>query len=102
MTILQQLMDRINNLGPSSNNSIKKLLDIHINFDERYPVVTYTYFDKENRTEIIETYRAFSLVMKQGFNNDIEYHAFNDRRMYFDKTFELRDMSLIDKRINKL
>lgn len=102
MTMLQQLMDRINNLGPSSNNSTKKLLDVHINFDERYPVVTYTYFDKENRTEIIETYRAFSLVMKQSLNNDIEYHAFNDRCMYFDKTFELRDMSLIDKRINKL
>lgn len=102
MTMLQQLMDRINNLGPSSNNSTKKLLDVHINFDERYPVVTYTYFDKENRTEIIETYRAFSLVMKQSLNNDIEYHAFNDRHMYFDKTFELRDMSLIDKRINKL
>lgn len=102
MTMLQQLMDRINNLGPSSNNSTKKLLDVHINFDERYPVVTYTYFDKENRTEIIETYRAFSLVMKQSLNNDIEYHAFNDRYMYFDKTFELRDMSLIDKRINKL
>lgn len=102
MTMLQQSMGRINNLGPSSNNSTRKLLDIHINFDERYPVVTYTYFDKENRTEIIETYRAFSLVMKQSLNDDIEYHAFNDRRMCFDKTFELRDMSLIDKRINKL
>lgn len=102
MTMLQQSLGRINNLGPSSNYSTKKLLDININFDGRYPVVTYTYFDKENRTEIIETYRAYSLVMKQGFNDDIEYHTFNDRRMYFDKTFELRDMSLIDRRINKL
>ena len=101
MSMLQQSMGRINNLGPSSNNSTKKLLDIHINFDERYPVVTYTYFDKENIAEIIETYRAYSLVIKQEFYDD-EYHTFNDRRMYFDKTFELRDMSLIDRRINKL
>ena len=101
MSMLQQSMGRINNLGPSSNNSTKKLLDTHINFDERYPVVTYTYFDKENIAEIIETYRAYSLVIKQEFYDD-EYHTFNDRRMYFDKTFELRDMSLIDRRINKL
>ena len=101
MSMLQQSMGRINNLGPSSNNSTKKLLDIHINFDERYPVVTYTYFDKENIAEIIETDRAYSLVIKQEFYDD-EYHTFNDRRMYFDKTFELRDMSLIDRRINKL
>ena len=101
MSMLQQSMGRINNLGPSSINSTKKLLDIHINFDERYPVVTYTYFDKENIAEIIETYRAYSLVIKQEFYDD-EYHTFNDRRMYFDKTFELRDMSLIDRRINKL
>lgn len=101
MSMLQQSLGRINNLGPSSNYSTKKLLDININFDGRHPVVTYTYFDKENRTEIIETYSAYALEMKQEFYDD-EYHTLEGRHMFFDRTFEFRDMSLIDRRINKL
>lgn len=96
MTMLQQSMGRINNLGPSSNNSTKKLLDIHINFDERYPVVTYTYFDKENKTEIIETYMSFNCSIEQ--EHDFE----SGRYDFFDIILKCKNSSLISKEIKKL
>lgn len=98
--MLQELFTGRKQIGPSS--STKKLLDININFDGKYPEITYTYFDKENRTEIVETYITHSLSMTQDFDNSYEFHTLEGRSVFFNKTIELRDMSLINRRINKL
>lgn len=91
------LMDRMKSVDNILHSSNKKLLDININFDTDYPIITYTYFDKEKREEIIETYCAYSMSIKDDFNDD-EYL----RKRFFDRTFEMRNVSLISKDINKL
>ena len=39
------LMDRMRIVDNILHSSNKKLLDININFDTDYPIITYTYFD---------------------------------------------------------
>ena len=91
------LMDRMRIVDNILHSSNKKLLDININFDTDYPIITYTYFDEEKREEIIETYCAYSMSIKDDFNDD-EYLI----KRFFDRTFEMRNVSLISKDINKL
>lgn len=95
------LMDRMRIVDNILHSSDKKLLDININFDTDYPIITYTYFDKEKREEIIETYCAYSMSIRDDFNDD-EYLILQGRKRFFDRTFEMKDMSLISKDINKL
>lgn len=95
------LMDRMRIVDNILHSSNKKLLDININFDTDYPIITYTYFDTEKREEIIETYCAYSMSIKDDFNDD-EYLILQGRKRFFDRTFEMKDMSLISKDINKL
>lgn len=98
--MLRGLMGRLSNFIIDPSSPSKKLLDININFDGRHPVITYTYFDKENKTEIIETYEAYSMSIKE--DSYYEKHTLVDRHNFFDRTFELRDMHLLKTEINKL
>ena len=86
------------NIGSSSPN--KKLLDININFDGKYPIITYTYFDKDNKAEIVETYQAFSINIER----ELEFTEYNLSRDtdYFNMTYILEHMMLIKREINKL
>lgn len=95
------LMDRMRIVDNVLHSSNKKLLDININFDTDYPIITYTYFDKEKREEIIETYCAYSMSIRDDFNDDFKDDEYL-RKRFFDRTFEMRDVSLISKDINKL
>lgn len=100
MMMLQQSMGRLKNSKFGSSTCSKKLLDININFDSERPTITYTYFDKDNKTEIVETYNAYSLCIKE----DLSYNEYtlSGRKDFFDRTFEIRDMFLLKTEINKL
>ena len=100
MTMFKGLKGRLYDFNVGSPSPNKKLLDININFDGKYPIITYTYFDKDNKAEIIETYQASSINIER----ELEFTEYNLSRVtdYFNTTYNLEHMMLIKREINKL
>ena len=97
---------KIKNINKLNKNaSFRKEEQVFIGIPAEYPTELINelcvYFDKEKREEIIETYCAYSMSIRDDFNDD-EYLILQGRKRFFDRTFEMKDMSLISKDINKL
>lgn len=91
--MLQESMMGQRNIIDSSLNSDLKLLDINISFDNKYPTITYTYFDIKNKKEIIDTYQAFDILL--GLDNDDKYI---NNESFFDMYLKANNICFIAKK----